>query len=253
MATPNLFILGAGKCGTTSLYDLLGGHPDIMVSNPKEPSFFCSHFQVVKNPVDYFRLFNSPKRYRVDSSHVYFSNPETSPLLRDLFPDAKFLVMLRHPKARAHSLYRHMRRAMHEDGRPLELAERFHEALLLEAERFRSLEFFANCRHYFWNFMYLRSSIYDEQLDRYFRLYPRENFLVMSLAEFRREPDRVKRTVAEFLNIDVAGFGPEAPFSNAAPPHDSYDAASDAVMEQYFGNLTARVDRLLGRSLDWSL
>lgn len=37
---PNLFVLGAGKCGTTSLYHLLQRHPDIHVCDPKEPSFF---------------------------------------------------------------------------------------------------------------------------------------------------------------------------------------------------------------------
>lgn len=253
MAIPNLFILGAGKSGTTSLYHLLERHPDIKVSDPKEPSFFCSHFQVVRNPVDYFRLFDSDRRYRVDSSHVYLSNPETPPLLRDLFPAARFLVVLRRPKARALSLYQHMRRALHQDGRPLEPVDSFHGALELEGERFRSPEFFATCRHYFWNFMYMRSSLYDEQLSRYLDLYPRDRFLVTSLAELRQQPERTIRSIADFLDIDVAGFGREVPVANVAPAYAPFDPESDALMEAQFGDLTARVDRLVGRPLDWSL
>ncbi len=215
--SPNLFILGAGKCGTTSLYHLLQRHPDIHVSTPKEPSFFCSQFQVVKNPIDYFRLFDSPRRYRVDSSHVYFSNPETAPVLRDLFPDAKFLVVLRDPKARALSLYEHMRRFPHEDGEPFEPAQTFLDALQLEAGRFESPEFFATCRQYFWNFMYMRSSAYDEQLGRYFALYPRDRFLVTTLAEFERQPAHTIRTISNFLDIGAEGFGENVPHENVAP------------------------------------
>lgn len=38
---PNFFIIGAPKCGTTSLAHYLGEHPDIFMSYPKEPFYFC--------------------------------------------------------------------------------------------------------------------------------------------------------------------------------------------------------------------
>ena len=98
---PNLFILGAGKCGTTSLYHILRQHKDIHVSSIKEPSFFCWYFQVVKDPITYFHLFDSNARYRLEASHVYMSNPETAPVLKALFPQAKFIVTLRNPKKRS--------------------------------------------------------------------------------------------------------------------------------------------------------
>lgn len=253
MAKPNLFIVGAGKSGTTSLYHLLKNHPEIKVSDVKEPSFFCSYFQVVKNPIEYFKLFDPPKKYCVDASHVYFSNPETAPVLKSLFPDAKFLVILRQPKARAYSLYQHMRRAMHADGRPLDLVETFPEALRLEGERFVSAEFFEKCRQYFWNFMYMRSSCYDIQLQRYLDLYDRDRFLVTSLAEFKGDPVNAVQAIGRFLDVDAAGFGGEIPVTNVAPPYSPCDPESDAFMDEYFGDLTARVDRLVGRPLDWSL
>src|SRR5688500_5255551 len=68
---PNLFLLGAAKCGTTSLHAILGQHPDIHACWGKEPTFFNWPFQVVRNPLEYFRLFDSPKRYRLDSSGAY--------------------------------------------------------------------------------------------------------------------------------------------------------------------------------------
>ena len=252
MGTPNLFILGAGKCGTTTLYHLLGSHPEIQVSVPKEPSFFCSYFQVVRDPITYFALFDSQRRYRVDASHAYLSDPKTAPVLRDLFPESKFILILRHPKARAHSLYRHMRRSMHSDGRPFELSEDFHEALILEDERFEAPEFAASCRQYFWNFMYIRSSFYDVQLLRYLELFSRDQFLIVTLAELHGQPECVLSKISTFLDVSREGFSPNVPVSNAAPAYEAFSAACDALMEERFGDLTRRVEMIAGRVLDWS-
>ena len=253
MMTPNVFILGSGKCGTTSIYHILGQHKDVHVSNIKEPSFFCSYFQIVKDPIAYFRLFDSPARYRVEASHAYFSNPETAPVLRALFPNARFIVTLRHPKSRAYSLYRHMRRAKHKDGQSLEDIPDFATALRDEADRYASRLFFDSCRQYFWNFMYCRSSFYDEQLIRYFSLFDRDQFHVLSLAELASDPAAATGKIAAFLDLDQAPlrqFNFEA--SNGSGPYEPCCAESERLMDEIFAGLTERTDRLVGRPLDWS-
>ena len=42
MLKPNLFIIGAPKCGTTSIYSFLKQHPEISFPNLKEPKYFSS-------------------------------------------------------------------------------------------------------------------------------------------------------------------------------------------------------------------
>ena len=37
---PNFFLIGAPKCGTTSLSLYLKEHPEVFISEPKEPHFF---------------------------------------------------------------------------------------------------------------------------------------------------------------------------------------------------------------------
>lgn len=252
--TPNLFILGAGKSGTTSLWGMLRRHPDVHMCQPKEPTFFCAPFQVVKNPLDYFRLFDSPRRWRGDSSHAYMSNPGTAPVLRALFPEARFVVILRRPQARAHALYRHMRRHLHADGLPLEPIDSFHAALLDEDRRHDDPAFAQSCRHYFWNFMYCRSGLYDEQLARYLALFPPAQFHVLSLAELALRPDDAARGLAEFLDIDPGPLvAAAATVLNADPARHGWTVAEDALMAPGFAGLTARVDALIGRPLDWSL
>lgn len=252
--TPNLFLLGAGKCGTTSLHNILAQHPNIHASPVKEPSFFCSYFQVVQNPIDYLTLFNSRARYRLDSSHVYLSNPETPPVLRALFPDAKFILIFRDPKQRAYSLYRHMRRVLHSDRQPLEEIADFASALRAEPERYASPDFCRNCRHYFWNFMYCRSSLYDEQLARYFALFDRDRFHVLSLAELAAGPAPATARIIEFLGLDRQPLRQFAfAIANYGGPFTPYDSECDRLMDEAFAGLTVRTNRLVGRPLDWSL
>ncbi len=252
--TPNLFILGAGKSGTTSLYLTLGRHRDIHINPVKEPSFFCSYFQIVKNPIDYFRLFDSPARYRVDASHVYLSNPETPPLIKALFPEALFIVILRDPRNRAYSLFRHMRRFTCEDGLPYEEISDFVTALEKEEERFQSESFRKTCRHYFWNYMYCRSSQYDEQLARYLSLFNRSQFHFLSLAELSRDPVLAIKGVVRFLDIDYRPFRSiESWKFNADEASDPPPVAAEKILNAALDGVTQRTDRLVGRKLDWSL
>ena len=215
---------------------------------------FCSYFQSVKDPITYFRLFDSPARYRVDSSHVYFSHPETAPILRALFPDARFIVTLRNPKNRAYSLYRWMRRHRHEDGEPFEGISDIVSALMAEDERYNSESFFKNCRQYFWNFMYCRSSLYDEQSTRFFSHFSHDRFHILTFAELASNPVAAMDNIASFLDIDPGPLPQikiEVP--NSGGPCSPYSAASDRITDQAFVGLTERTDRLVGRPLDWTL
>ena len=70
MNTPNFFILGAPKCGTTSLHNYLNQHPDIYMSYKKEPHYFCyneinfngpgdmasANEAMVLDPINYFNF-----------------------------------------------------------------------------------------------------------------------------------------------------------------------------------------------------
>lgn len=252
---PNTFTLGAGKCGTTSLHAILRQHPDIHASTVKEPTFFCDGFQVVRDPAEYFHLFNSPAPVRLESSHAYLTNPGTADTLRTLFPDAKFLLILRDPKNRAYSLWRHMRRLKHEfDQRPCEDIPDFAAALKAEPQRFASRAFAENCRQYVWNFFYCRSSFYDEQIERYFALFDRSQFHVVSLAELSFAPIETVQEIVRFLGLDpapVKHFNFEAK-NRTRSSYRAYCGESDKIMSAAFEGLTDRTDRLVGRCLDWS-
>ena len=104
---PNFFILGAGKSGTTSMHSYLRKHPEIFMPKYKEPTFFSKGFQKIKNPINYFELYDLVNTESVigEASHAYLSNPSTARVLKALFPEAKFLVILRNSADRGYSLY----------------------------------------------------------------------------------------------------------------------------------------------------
>ena len=241
---PNFFLLGAGRCGTTTLHDMLLQHPQIHMSYVKEPSFFCSYFQVVKNPVKYFRLFVPLHGETAigEASHLYLSNPESPPLIHQLFPEARFVLIFRNPSERAHSLYQWSRQGK------FERLPTFEEALAAESERFADPEFFRNCPQYFWNFMYLRSSHYPEQWRRYLDLYPRERFFALSLQELRSEPTQWLQQIYRFLGVDD-GFVPQFPHLNE---YHYLPMASEtrARLDDYFRDVVTETKALVGRDLD---
>lgn len=209
---PNFFILGAGKSGTTSLYNYLTQHPQVFMSPVKEPSFFCDIFQVISNPIDYISLFKNASHEKAigEASHAYMSYPGTAGTLKAFFPNAKFIVIFRNPAERAYSLYKHM--IYH----GLEWIGTFEKALAMEEVRVKDPVFKKKCPRYFYNYLYFRSGLYGEQLERYLEYYDKKNFLFLLFDELKDNHVKVISKVYEFLGVDQ-DFIPEAKIHNQKP------------------------------------
>jgi hypothetical protein len=109
-AWPNLFIVGAGRAGTTSLARYIGGHRDIFMSPVKEPHFFSRARPgptVVKDEASYLRLFAgaSEQMWRGEASVSYFWDDRSPPAIKEKSPDARIVIALREPVERAFSSY----------------------------------------------------------------------------------------------------------------------------------------------------
>jgi hypothetical protein len=106
---PNFFIIGAAKCGTTSLSVWLGGHPQIFMSSMKEPHFFNNDDrQAIRTLDDYEALFWSATEEHIaigEASVWYLSSADAVPAILQYQPEAKFIVMLRNPVEMAPALH----------------------------------------------------------------------------------------------------------------------------------------------------
>lgn len=129
---PNLFFIGAMRCGSTSINLMLDQHKDIFMSPIKEPRFFEA--EVLRSMIKddsakdseykefiskgkhrileaYLELFNGAEqqKYLGESSHYIYS-PSTAKLIKDFSPEARILISLRDPVDRLFSEYQLFKR-----------------------------------------------------------------------------------------------------------------------------------------------
>ena len=173
-------VIGAMKSGTTTLFDVLGQHPEVSACREKEPDFFADSVRFARGPSSYFELWDwSPDTHQVaiEASTAYSKHPWVpgvperiaSTLDRE---SVRFIYMVRHPLRRIGSQVRH---GLYEGwGQSLD------DGITDDV-----LDF----------------SRYSIQLDRYLACFGRNQFLVIALEEYQRAPDRVLRRVCEFLGI----------------------------------------------------
>jgi hypothetical protein len=113
---PNFFIVGAPKCGTTSLADYLNQHPDVYFPKRKEIHFFDVNTKRdkrsdkwIRDEQDYLDLYQDVDNEKImgDPTSSYLSDPKTAKLLHERVPSAQILITLRNPVKQIFSFYAH--------------------------------------------------------------------------------------------------------------------------------------------------
>lgn len=194
-AGPNLFVVGAVKAGTTSLWTHLDAHPDVFMSRPKEPHFFsrakAPANPVVKDPVEYAALYarGAAHRYRGDASPSYLWDPDSPGRIKEAVPDARIIISLRDPVERAYANYLgHIRHGL--DPRP------FHDAVRAElADADVDLTAIPA--------PYVTRGFYDEQVHRYLDAFG-DATLILLFEEFVADVRGTMHRVFEWLSVDPA-------------------------------------------------
>jgi hypothetical protein len=125
---PDLFIVGAPKCGTTALHRYLAEHPRIFMSKIKEPRFFADDFfRFVTEFDDYLELFKDATEDHLavgEASPNYLRSAVALPRIREFSPDARLIVMVRNPVDLAYSFHSQQLVSFNEDEVDFERAWR---------------------------------------------------------------------------------------------------------------------------------
>lgn len=200
--SPNLFVVGAPRCGTTSLFAALKQHPDVYASVLKEPHFHAPDLpaqpHTVSDPDDYARLFAAAgeQRIRAEASVWYLYSHEAPMRIAQAHPDARVVVLLRNPVEMAISLYELYLRTGNETQTDPGSA-----LLRTQQTRFES-SYFPFGLHY------LHLLDFATPLARWRRHFPGERLRVVLFDEFYRAPEAGFRALSQWLGID-----PEAAIS----------------------------------------
>jgi len=196
---PNFMCIGAAKSGTTSLYDILRQHSKVFIPSFKEPHFFDIP-SVYQHGIEWYQktYFKDLKNEICigDFSPTYlFDEYAAQRIWNDLGPKMKFIIILRNPVDRAYSHYLHSKRDEHEDFS-------FKDALSLEEKRVNKNDYLAYLR-----LSYIGQGMYFEMLQRYFKLFPRDNFLIINFEqEFVIQRDNTINKILDFLALDNEGI-----------------------------------------------
>jgi hypothetical protein len=109
---PDFIIIGAMKCGTSTLHDQLAAQRGVFMTTPKEPCYFSDDVVYARGPEWYASLFEAaaPGDLRGESSTHYTklpTYPRTVERVRASLPDVKLVYVMRHPVERLVSQYIH--------------------------------------------------------------------------------------------------------------------------------------------------
>lgn len=244
--TPDFFIPGAAKSGTTSLFEYLGGHPSIFVPGQKEPGYF-SACRPMQEPGHYAELFKraDPSQIIGEASTAYLPSPYSAERIAEVCPEAKIIIMLRNPADRAFSLYRHMVRYGQEP------APTFLRALKLEPQRRESGAFQQQNMAGFFNYMYFTSGLYYRQVSRFFSKFDESQFKIILFDEFVEDPLSKTQEIYRFLDLDDS-FHPDTSIYNER--QDIYSPRLQVLIAQYvrklpsglrFASILTRINKAL--------
>jgi hypothetical protein len=254
---PDFIIIGAQRCGTTSLYHHLVEHPCVVPAFKKEIHFFSLHFG---RGVAWYRAHFPYRLYRGymqrlhkkpfmtgEASPYYLFHPHAPKRASEVVPRVKLIVLLRNPVDRAYSHYHLLVRLGHETAS-------FEDALGLEGERLHGEttrmiedEDYFSFNHLYYS--YLSRGIYVDQLMAWRSFFLQEQILVLRSEDFSDRPAMVMKRVADFLGLPVWDVGECKEYNQAHYP--KMDAETRERLISYFKPHNQRLYDYLGVDLGW--
>ena len=205
---PDFFIVGHAKSGTTALWDMLKGHPQLHLPY-KEPWFFADELRPPTPPrpigtgrtpstlVEYLSLFDgaSSEQLLGEASCLYLWSATAAGRISEVQPAARIIAILREPASFLRSLHLQFVQVYLESEKDLR------KALALEDAR-RAGRHLPSKPYWPRATLYSEHVRYVEQLRRYHTVFPSEQVLVLIYEDFRADNEAAVRTVQRFLEVD---------------------------------------------------
>ena len=199
---PNLFIVGAPKCGTTAWVEYLRTHPDIFFPNSKEDCFFAldlPRFRFIHSEAEYSELFANSGDARIvgEASAMYLFSEAAAMAIRDYNPNAKILIFLREQEEFLPSLHNQFLREFSEEIEDFERVWKLSgmrppETIPRACLEPRTLDYAAMGR-------------FSEQVGRYLAAFPAEQLRVIQFHDWVADPRAAYLEILNFLGLDDDG------------------------------------------------
>lgn len=230
---PDFFIVGAAKAGTTALYALLSRHPQVYMSPIKEPNYFSKdinlellrpqvkerlraenldayfrdgmkrilHRAYIRDEATYLRLFApaSADKKAGEASASYLYSTLAAEEIKKFNPQARIIIILREPAARAYSHFLMDRKLgfVNDD---------FTTALRNDAA-FTPKGWGANS-------LYRELGHYYGQVQRYLHAFPAGQVLILLQEDLMNEQQETLQKICRFIGVNENFLAPDSGFRN---------------------------------------
>ncbi|MFX0210474.1 MAG: sulfotransferase domain-containing protein [Candidatus Hodarchaeota archaeon] len=247
---PDFLIIGASRCGTTSLHMYLGEHPYTLPPNGrKELSFFNLVYEDDKIPayVDCWpKNFNQAiKRY--ESTTDYLFEPQVPERVKFWMPECKFIVLLRNPVNRAWSEY--YMYWMVSFRVPIKA---FIKAI--DDVKYDTPEQYM---HPYTNESYYRSlqkGIYHKCLTRWFKYFDKRRFLILKSEDFFAEPQKAVDLCCRHLDLAKFELTDTTIHDPFKPQHITYPSCPKDIekkLYKFYKPFNEMLYKLLDKGFEW--
>ncbi len=247
---PQFLIIGVMKGGTTSLYEYLVQHPQVLPGLQKEIDFFNYQFNLGLDW--YLSHFPPTLKHPVfltgEASPTYLLDLETIPRVFEHFPQVKLLVILRNPVDRAISQYYDHFNWLGREKRSLA------EAITSEMKVLQQLQdpttigihspFWKSQKGHLWRGLYVYF------LEKWMQVFPREQFLILKSEDLYHQPQTTMEQVFKFL-----GLPPYRLQNYRQYTAGSYAQVNPEIREKlshFFHPHNQRLAAFLGETLNWN-
>jgi hypothetical protein len=257
---PGFLVVGAQRCGTTSMFQLLSQHPAVFtaIMPRKEMHYFDlaydrglawyqGHFPLTARArLTGYRTGTTPVAFEATPYYIFHPlAPER--IARDL-PGVKLLVLVRDPVERAYSEHTFRVRRGYETE-PFERALELEDARLHgELERLVADPAYITHSHRY--HAYRTRGHYADQLEHLERLFGRERIHVVDSGEFFTDPGPVYDRILEFLGLPNRGH-PAFGSGGVRPGSSSMSETTRAALEEHYRPYDERLTAWLGREPSW--
>jgi tetratricopeptide (TPR) repeat protein len=247
---PDFLIIGVMKCGTTALYDYMIQHPQILPALEKEPNrrgLAQKREKLEQNMEYYLSLFpplpEESKFVTGEASTLYIYFPGVEQTVFDYFPNTKLIVILRNPVKRVISQYFHWLR-LGQEKLSLE------EVINREIKEFERITEPTQISERPNNRDYVIPGLYVYYLEKWMKLFPREQFLILRNEDLAKNPATVMKQVFESLGLpDYQQI--HYPPRNKGTYSEQVDEGLLSRLKDFYRPHNQRLEEFLGMKFDW--
>jgi hypothetical protein len=197
---PSFFIIGAPKCGTTAMSEYLKEHPNIFITEPKEPHYFANDYdkyRALQTLEDYEALFDDASKEETmmgEASIMYLYSDCAVENIKAYNKDAKIIMMLRKPSEMVYSFHAELFHSSQED------VSDFEKAVKLEANRKIGKDIPKHHRSPKLLY-YSEVAKYGEQIERVYKHFDKSQVKIIFFDDFKKDVKKEYDDLIKFLEL----------------------------------------------------